>query len=109
MMGKLFGILPGGDRDYIDIKDLTLNKAKGASTDLPTKNELSKLLVGEIVKRMAQRSIPVEEQFPVFLPKGKLERLSKLAMTGGSWGKVLNEVEMMPQFPSLGTKHTAFT
>jgi hypothetical protein len=102
VMGKLFGILPGGDRDYIDIKDLTLNRAKGVSTDLPTKNELSKLLVGEIVKRMAQRSIPVEEQFPVFLPKGKLERLSKLALTGGSWGKVLNEVEMMPQFPKPG-------
>jgi len=78
--------------------DLTLNTLMGSAKEPPTKNELIRLLIGEIIKKMAQRAVPVEEQFAVLLPKGKLEPISKLAMTGGAWGKVLNETERFTPF-----------
>lgn len=81
--------------------DLTLNVLMGTAKEPPTKNELIRLLIGEIIKKMAQRAVPVEEQFAVLLPKGKLEPISKLAMTGGAWGKVLNEAERFTPFPKL--------
>lgn len=78
--------------------DLSLNHLMGSAKEPPTKNELTRLLIGETIKKMAQRAVPVEEQFTVLLPKGKLESISKLAMTGGAWGKVLNEAERFTPF-----------
>jgi len=68
-------------------------KSTGSST-APSQSELRNNLINAIVKQMAQRAAPVEEQFPVKLPKGKLEDLSKVALTQ-SWGKVLEGAETM--------------
>jgi hypothetical protein len=68
-------------------------KSTGSST-APSQSELRNNLINAIVKQMAQRAAPVEERFPVKLPKGKLEDLSKVALTQ-SWGKVLEGAESM--------------
>ena len=68
-------------------------KSTGSST-APSQSELRNNLINGIVKQMAQRAAPVEENFPVKLPKGKLEDLSKVALTQ-SWGKVLEGAESM--------------
>jgi len=68
-------------------------KSTGSSA-APSQSELRNNLINGIVKQMAQRAAPVEEHFPVKLPKGKLEDLSKVALTQ-SWGKVLEGAESM--------------
>jgi hypothetical protein len=68
-------------------------KSAGSSA-APSQSELRNNLINGIVKQMAQRAAPVEEHFPVKLPKGKLEDLSKVALTQ-SWGKVLEGAESM--------------
>lgn len=93
--------LPSGGGGEAGANDMTLNTLMGSAKEPPTKNELIRLLIGEIVKKMAQRAVPVEDQFSVPLPKGKLEPISKLALTGGAWGKVLNETERFTPFPKV--------
>jgi hypothetical protein len=98
MLNRLLSV-KGSDGQEAGANDLTLNNLMGSAKEPPTRNELIKMLTGEIIKKMAQRAVPVEEQFAVLLPKGKLEPISKLAMTGGAWGKVLNETERFTPFP----------
>jgi hypothetical protein len=72
-------------------------KSAGSSA-APSQSELRNNLINGIVKQMAQRAALVEENFPVKLPKGKLEDLSKVALTQ-SWGKVLEGAESMEPLP----------
>lgn len=99
LMGAILRMPSGGSSRQAGPADLTLNTLMGDAKEPPTHNELIRLLVGEIVKKMAQRAVPVEEQFTVYLPKGKLETISKMALAGDAWGKVLVEAEKMPPFP----------
>jgi hypothetical protein len=72
----------------------TTKATSSSSSSAPSQSELRNNLINAIVKQMAQRAAPVEELFPVKLPKGKLEDLSKVALTQ-SWGKVLEGAESM--------------
>jgi hypothetical protein len=69
-----------------------------SSPAAPSQSELRNNLINGIVKQMAQRAALVEENFPVKLPKGKFEELSKVALTQ-SWGKVLEGAESMEPLP----------
>lgn len=69
-----------------------------SSPAAPSQSELRNNLINGIVKQMAQRAALVEENFPVKLPKGKFEDLSKVALTQ-SWGKVLEGAESMEPLP----------
>jgi len=80
-------------------KITTATAQKGSDSGIPpSQSELRNYLINGIVKLMAQRAAPVEERFPVKLPRGRFEDLSKVALTQ-SWGKVLEGAERMEQLP----------
>lgn len=60
----------------------------------PSKSEVQNLLLNSVVKQMAVRAAPIEERFPVLLPLGKLDQLSRIAQTQ-SWQKVIEGAETM--------------
>ncbi len=63
-----------------------------------TANEARDALVDAIVKQMAHRAAPFEEDIIVPVPGGKLEPLSALAISQ-RWGKLLEEAEKTEPLP----------